>query len=146
MGRKLTRAQVPKARELLLAQQGHKCLLCGCSFKEQTVKGRKRVQKYKPALDHCHSHGFVRGVLCVNCNGREGEIFNRARRCSRGGTPAEWLQKLVEYWLKHETPQTEYIHPDHKSEDDKRLERNAKERKKRAAAKAKALLAARKKT
>jgi hypothetical protein len=56
-----------------------------------------------------------------------------------------WLEGLATYWRKHETPQTEYIHPDHKSEDDKRLARNAAERKKRANAKAIALLKQRKK-
>jgi hypothetical protein len=139
-GKQLARKDVAAARDLLLKKQGYKCLLCGCDFREQTVKNRKRVSKYKPALDHCHNHGYVRGVLCVNCNGREGEIFNRANRCKRDGTVTAWLQGLVDYWLKHEEPQTIYIHPDHKSEDDKRLARNAKERKKRAQAKAVALL------
>ena len=142
-GQKLTRTQVPKARDILLAKQNYKCLLCGVDFREQTIKGRKRVAKYKPCLDHCHTHGYVRGVLCTNCNGREGEIWNRAQRCKRAGTAAEWTQRLVEYWLKHETPQTAYIHPDHKSEDEKRLARNAAERKKRAQAKAAAILKAR---
>lgn len=139
-GKKLSRKDVPAARDLLLKKQGYKCLLCGCDFREQTVKNRKRVSKYTPALDHCHTHGHVRGVLCVNCNGREGEIWNRAQRCKRNRTAKEWLQDLVHYWTDHETPQTAFIHPDHKSEDDKRLARNAKERKKRAQAKALAVL------
>ena len=139
-GRKLKHAQVKPARDILLKKQGYKCALCACDFREQTIKGRKRVDKYKPALDHCHDHGYVRAVLCVNCNGREGEIFNRARRCARDSSPVEWLEKLAAYWRQHETPQTEFIHPDHKSEDDKRLLRNAKERKKRANAKAAAML------
>lgn len=141
-GKKLTRTQVPQARDILLKKQGYKCALCGCDFREQTLKGRKRVPKFKPALDHCHTHGYVRAVLCVNCNGREGEIWNRAVRCQRDRTPVEWLEDLAAYWRLHATPQTEYIHPDHKSEDDKRLARNAKERKRRAEAKAKAILAA----
>jgi len=139
-GRKLTRTQVGPAREILLKQQGYKCALCECDFREQTIKGRKRVQKYKPALDHCHSTGYVRAVLCVNCNGREGEIWNRAQRCKRAGTSVTWLQRLVDYWTLHATPQTVYIHPDHKSDDDKRLAKNAAERKKRAQAKAVAIL------
>lgn len=140
VGRKLKRTQVKQARDLLLRQQGFKCALCECDFREMTVRGRKRVQKYKPALDHCHNHGHVREVLCVNCNGREGEIWNRAQRCKRDGTAEDWLERLLNYWRKHAEPQTVYIHPDHKSEEEKRLERNAKERKKRASAKAAALL------
>tara|TARA_R110000765_G_scaffold93086_2_gene175469 strand:+ start:516 stop:689 length:174 start_codon:yes stop_codon:yes gene_type:complete len=52
----------------------------------------------------------------------------------------DWTQKLVDYWLLHSEPQTVYIHPDHKSDDDKRLAKNAAERKKRAQAKAVAIL------
>lgn len=144
-GKKLTRAQVGPARDILLKQQGYRCALCNCDFREQTVKGRKRVAKYKPALDHCHSSGFVRAVLCVNCNGREGEIWNRARRCMRESTAIEWTEKLIAYWKLHATPQTIFIHPDHASEDDKRIARNAKERKKRANIKAATLLKGRKK-
>jgi len=140
MSRKLSRKDVPAARALLLKQQNHKCLLCGVDFRTQTVKNRKRVAKYTPALDHCHNHGHVRGVLCVNCNGREGEIHSRATRCKRDGTAIEWTQRLVDYWRKHEEPQTIYIHPDHKSEEEKRVARNAQERKRRATAKAKAAL------
>ena len=138
--RKLKRTQVAAARDILLTKQGHKCALCECNFREQTIKGRKRVAKYKAALDHCHTSGYVRAVLCINCNGREGEIWNRARRCMRDSTAIAWTEKLLAYWKLHEIPQTVYIHPDHQSEDDKRLARNAAERKKRANIKAKALL------
>lgn len=105
-----------------------------------TLKGRKRVPKYLPCLDHDHNHGHVRAVLCRNCNGKEGEIFNRASSCKRDGTALQFLKALCLYWEKHDVPQTIYLHPDHKSEDEKRLERNAKERKKRANAKATKIL------
>ncbi len=140
MGKKLTKAQVPQARKLLAAQQGNKCLLCDADFNELTVKNRKRVSKYGSTLDHCHTHGYVRGVLCINCNGREGEITNRANRCKRDGTGLAWLKRLVAYLEKHETPQTQYIHPEHKTDDEKRIARNAQQRKKRAQIKAKTLL------
>lgn len=144
MSVKLKRTQIAQARKILSAQQQNRCALCNCDFMEMTLKGRKRVQKYTPTLDHCHNHGHVREILCRNCNGKEGEIYNRANSCRRDGTGADWLKRLVAYWDKHEYPQTQYIHPDFKSEDDKRLARNATERKKRANAKAKAILAARK--
>ncbi len=139
-GKKLTLRQVKEARDLMIKQQGYKCLLCGCDFQAMTMKGRKRVPKYQSTLDHCHDHGHVRGVLCINCNGREGEIKNRANRCKRDGTGLEWLRRLVDYLEKHETPQSMYIHPEHKTEDEKRLDRNAKERKRRADMKAKAMI------
>ena len=138
MGRKLQAREVKPARDLLQKAQNNKCILCGCDFATQTIKGRKRVPKYQSTLDHCHDHGYVRGVLCINCNGREGEILNRAKRCRRDGSHVDWLERLLNYWRKHETPQTQYIHPEHKTADEKRIAKNAKERKKRAAVKAKA--------
>ena len=140
MGQKLTKAQVAPIRKAISAKQGDKCALCGCDFNERTVKNGKAKAKYTRTLDHCHQKGHIREVLCNNCNGREGEIFNRANRCKRDGTPAEWLQKLVDYWLKHEQPQTPYIHPDHKTAEDKRVSKNAAARRKRASAAAKALI------
>ena len=138
--RKLKRSEIPKARQLLLAHQNNRCALCDCDFAQYTIKNRKRVPKYKPALDHCHNHGAVRAVLCTNCNGREGEIWNRAARCKRDKDEIWWLERLLNYWKKHQTPQTQFIHPDHKSEDEKRLERNKKERQRRARQKAAAVV------
>lgn len=137
---KLKRTQVQKARDILAAQQNQKCALCDASFTTMTLKGRTRVPKYLPCLDHDHSHGHVRAVLCKNCNGKEGEIHNRALSCKRDGTALDFLRRLVSYWEQHETPQTKFIHPDHKSEDDKRIARNTRERKKRADAKARKLI------
>ena len=142
MGKKLKRTEIKAARELLMKAQGYKCALCDVDFREQTIKNRKRVSKARDVLDHCHTHGHVRGVLCTTCNGKfgEGKVRQAAKACSRNMTEVEWLRRLVEYWEKHETPQTQYIHPDHKTEDEKRLARNKKERQRRATAKAKALL------
>lgn len=42
-------------RNRLLADQGGTCAIC------------KTVPK-KPAVDHCHSNGKIRGVLCNSCN------------------------------------------------------------------------------
>jgi len=142
MGKKLTRTQIKKARDILMAGQGNRCALCNVDFTEYTfdAKTRKRKPKYTPCLDHCHTHGHVRAVLCKNCNGKEGEIWNRATACKRDGTALDFLRRLVEYLTKHEEPQTQYIHPDHESADEKRLARNAKERLKRAQAKARATL------
>lgn len=42
----------------MLKNQGHKCAICGT-----TDWGRP-----SPSIDHCHTTGKVRGLLCNNCN------------------------------------------------------------------------------
>lgn len=123
---RLKTTQLPAARAALLLAQKHKCPLCSGSMKG----GGK-----KPALDHDHITGYIRDVLCVNCNGMEGKVFNLARRCG-SGSELTWLENLLAYHRRHETPQHGGIfHPTHKTAEEKRLATNARARKKRAASK-----------
>ena len=46
--------------EMLSAQEG-KCAICGIVPKEDALKRTLHV-------DHCHSTGMIRGLLCQNCN------------------------------------------------------------------------------
>ena len=112
----------------MLARQGFKCAVCGASLRGQTRGG--------PVLDHCHESGFVRAVLCRVCNTGEGKVRTVMTRFG-GGTEKslDWLIKMVRYLHLHRTPQTDLIHPTHKTEDQKREVRNAKARKARAAKK-----------
>lgn len=146
MSRKITRAQVDTVRKALEASQGYKCLLCDVDLKKMVVKKGKRVKAHTSVLDHCHNHGHVRGILCNNCNGMEGQIFSRANRCKRDRTAVAWLRDLVDYLEKHETPQTEFIHPEHKTAEDKRKIKNTKARSKYAQDRARILLNGRKNT
>lgn len=124
---RLKTTQVTAARTKIAKEQGNICPLC-----EQRFGARK-----KPALDHDHDTGYLRGVLCINCNGMEGKITNRVKRAKGTMSKVQWLRNLLAYWELHETPQWGGIyHPSHKSEEEKRLARNAKARAKRAAAKA----------
>lgn len=50
----------------LLKDQNYKCAICG---NEDEVEGRRL------AIDHCHSQGHVRGLLCGKCNRGLG-LFN----------------------------------------------------------------------
>lgn len=42
----------------LMDNQGNSCALCKLPFTSEN----------KPHIDHCHSEGHVRGLLCRNCN------------------------------------------------------------------------------
>lgn len=120
--KRLTATQVKLLRIKLAAEQGNRCCLCQGQF------GQKAP--LDPVLDHDHKTGAVRGVLHRGCNSLLGKIENNASRygvrdvfafCS--GTP--------NYLRSHLTNITGYLHPTHKSPDEKRLARNAKARKAR---------------
>lgn len=106
-------------------QQG-KCALCDIDLK--TVRA---------CLDHDHKTGFIRDVLCLNCNGIEGKIFNLCRRAKRDMTEAGYLMRIMEYWGTHSVRADVFggngllIHPSHKTPEEKRLARNKKARDRR---------------
>jgi len=137
---KLTQATLKSVREQITLGQGNRCALCGVSFTDaKQVKG-KLVRKYTPAVDHDHKTGAIRGVLCLACNRAEGQIKNKATTAKKDLTVLEWLTRLVDYLTKHETPQTPYMYPTHKTDDEKRLATNKKARMKRAREKAAKIL------
>lgn len=134
MARRITKAEVAAVRHRLQIQQGNKCALCGVDFSEKEVVGGKIKTKYRACLDHDHNTGHIRAVICNNCNGIEGKIFGLATRAKRKRTALAFLADLVRYWHKHRTDQTGLIHPEHKTDEERRLERNKKERMRRAKA------------
>lgn len=122
--RKLKQTQVKAVREDLASKQGNRCGLC------KTV-----MTPDMQVLDHNHTTGAIRGVLCRNCNGIEGKIYNLANRAKRIHTVDWYIKRLLEYWETHSKPQYELMYPTHKTEEDKRLLRNKRARIKRAKAK-----------
>lgn len=48
-------------RDRMIEEQNNKCLICGVEF------GSSR-NRTVPNVDHCHSTGKVRGILCNRCN------------------------------------------------------------------------------
>jgi hypothetical protein len=105
---------------------------------EREVKAGKVKTRYRACLDHDHQTGHIRGVLCNNCNGIEGKIFNLANRAKRMSTAILFLANLVRYWHKHRKPRVGLLHPEHLTSEEQRLQRNKKERTRRAKSKARA--------
>lgn len=117
-------AEIAEVREGILLEQGRRCAIC-----------MDPLSPFVAQLDHNHTTGVIRGVLCRNCNGLEGKIKNLCNRGKRKYTIMWFLTRISSYWAKHEEPQTELLHPTYKTPDEKRLKINAKARKKRAESK-----------
>lgn len=125
--RRIKTTQVAAVRQDFADKQGGRCAIC--------------LQPTPPAsqvLDHDHTTGFLRAMLCRNCNGIEGKIKNLARRGQRMYDHRWFVNRLFKYWEEHDDARPEHglLHPSHKTDDEKRLKRNAQARKRRAAAKA----------
>lgn len=69
--------------KLLIAQQ-FKCKICGCE---------ENINKEPFDIDHCHSTGKVRGLLCRKCNAGLGLL----------GDTKETLIKAIKYIEEHLT-------------------------------------------
>lgn len=123
-GRKLKVAEVKTVRLALLGQQAYRCALC----KLECPEG-------KAVLDHCHTTGAVRAALHSSCNALLGKVENNYRRYGVSNLAA-WAAGMPAYLDQHKVNRTGLIHPTHKTDEEKRLARNAKARKTRATRKA----------
>lgn len=117
-------AQIPVVKAQILKRQEGRCPLC-----------TKGITVAEACLDHDHYTGLIRGALCRNCNGIEGKVKGLALRGRRLLSQKQYIANIVRYWIKHETDQTGLFHPTHLSDDEKRIKRNEKARKRRAATK-----------
>lgn len=70
----------------MLQEQDHKCAVCG----EEGFLMDDKKHKVKLVVDHCHTSGAVRGLLCHNCNRALGLLKDNP----------ESLQKALEYLEK----------------------------------------------
>lgn len=123
---RLTTTQVPVILKQLVAKQSNKCAICGHHFNPRDYA----------VLDHDHESGAIRGAIHNSCNGTEGKVKVVAKRGHKGVSSAAYLIGLGKYLEFHKTPKYAYLHPSHKTEDEKRLERNAQARAKRKVKKA----------
>lgn len=122
--RKLKASELPEVRELWWLRQGRRCALCGLDLKLPDA-----------VMDHDHDTGFCRGVLHRGCNSLLGKIENNHKRY---GVPqvGAFLHGAAKYLSTHAFPPADpLIYPTHKTAEEKRVARNAKARKARAAKK-----------
>lgn len=123
---RLTRTELAAWRSTQLARQGYRCALCKLPLNESEA-----------VADHDHNTGHLRAVLHRGCNSMLGHIENNAKRYALRSVPA-FLNGAAAYLQAHVTPQHGLLYPTHRTDEEKRLARNAKARKARAAKKAKA--------
>jgi len=74
-GKPLTEAQYAQ----MLENQHRVCAICFCHQRYQAL-----------AVDHSHKTGFVRGLLCLQCNRGLGRFFDSSLRLRRA---AEYLEE-----------------------------------------------------
>lgn len=75
----------------MLAEQGGLCAICG---KPESAKHRKGDEARTLAVDHCHSGGHVRALLCSACNTGLGSF----------GDDPDRLRAAIEYLERHTPP------------------------------------------
>jgi len=68
------------------------------------------------ALDHSHTNGHIRGLLCRSCNVGEGKVKAGAHYMTHSSNLAktdyiQWLRNLANYLEWHEKNPTGLIHP-----------------------------------
>lgn len=121
---KLTKKRQDEVKAELLKDQRYSCAICKNDL--------RRVEARNICLDHCHTSGVIRGVLCRGCNGSEGRIKNLAIRYKKGLTELQWLKNMVAYLEMHRIPQTDYLHSTFKTPNEKRELKNRRARLRRA--------------
>lgn len=127
MTRQLKPSEVKSVCTQLVKKQGNKCAVCGKPF----------TPRDGPVLDHCHRTGFIRGALHNSCNGAEGRVKTKANLGHKGVSSEDYLIGLGKYLESTKTPKYALIHPTHMTEEQKRLQRNAKAKAARQRKKAK---------
>lgn len=113
--RRLKQKDIPIIRDEIANVQRNLCAICQQSMDER-------------CLDHDHKTGLIRSVLCRNCNGIEGKIFNLCRRGKRDKTEKDYLIEILSYWTFHAEHPRGIMHPTFKTADEKRILRNKRAR------------------
>lgn len=116
MARQLRNAELASVREQLVTRQGGKCAVCDQPF----------TKSDGACVDHCHTTGYIRGALHRSCNQAEGRVKSKANLGHKGVSAHDYIVGLGKYLDLNSKPRFNLIHPTHMTDDQKRLQRNAK--------------------
>lgn len=108
---------LPQWRMRQLAAQGGMCKLCSCSLDASDA-----------VADHDHKTGFMRGVLHRGCNAWLGKTENSIRINRLQNSIVHLVSSRVFDYM-HAT--LDIYHPSFRTEEEKRLRRNKRARKRR---------------
>jgi hypothetical protein len=80
---------MPERFQAMLVEQDYKCAICRVEFVFAPVNN-----PLCPHLDHEHSSGWIRGILCNNCNHGLGQF----------GDDPDKLQAAIDYLIANAAP------------------------------------------
>lgn len=98
--KRITKLKIPILRAKLQKKQNNRCLIC-----------RRDLRRLRAVLDHCHKTGFLRGVLCNNCNGIEGKISGLLKRLDVGNIGFDQIIINMASLRHPNNLKTKWIHP-----------------------------------
>lgn len=78
---------IKRVKEIIMKRQKYRCKICGDKFDLKNPKGIH--------LDHNHSTGMVRSVLCRRCNTIEGKLHNVYNRYTKAEDKSELDKRKV---------------------------------------------------
>ena len=122
---KLKASELAEFRHNQLLVQGGRCALCL----------RPITSEAEAVAYHCHTTGEIRRIIHRGCNSMLGKFENHMRiaKLTTVQSAHAWATGLVPYL--HRREYTGAVYPTHKTAEEKRLARNTKARKTRAAKK-----------
>jgi hypothetical protein len=103
---KLKYKDIPRIKKVLLQKQGFICPICDRDL--NTLKPRDIC------LDHNHTNGKVRAVLCRGCNSMEGKVYRLYVRLGLRNQGVEYTKILIGLSKYTSYKETKYIHPKYK--------------------------------
>ncbi|SRR6266571_1299620 len=82
--------------DALFQKQQGRCALCSISQEELDAKYPRHAPVYRKfIIDHCHSTGKIRGLLCNPCN----NLLGMMETCAQYETELHWYPRF-DGWLE----------------------------------------------